>query len=56
MGHYHVLNTLQASKGRTGLIPLLLRHGAQPTMADKLGNTPLHRAAAAGKVSSRPVS
>ena len=42
--------TEQASKGRTTLIPLLLEHGARAGARDSLGSTPLHRAAAAGKV------
>jgi Ankyrin repeats (many copies) len=45
-----VTATEQASKGRTALIPLLLEHGARAGARDSLGSTPLHRAAAAGKV------
>jgi Ankyrin repeats (many copies) len=45
-----VTATEQASKGRTALVPLLLEHGARAGARDSLGSTPLHRAAAAGKV------
>lgn len=45
-----MIATGQASKGRTALIPLLLEHGARAGARDSLGSTPLHRAAAAGKV------
>lgn len=40
----------QASKGRLGLVGFLLQHGAKLGTRDKQGATPLHRAAAAGKV------
>ncbi len=43
----------QASKGRLPLVELLADHGARVAARDGQGATPLHRAAASGKVGAR---
>lgn len=50
---YSFSHPVQASKGRLGVMGVLLDHGAKLSAADSMGNTPLHRAAAAGKVAAR---
>lgn len=41
---------VQASKGRLGVMAMLLDHGASLSAKDSMGNSALHRAASAGKV------
>lgn len=41
---------LQASKGHTDVMELLLSAGAMPNIRDMTGATPLHRATSVGKV------